>query len=319
MKRGSIFILITALVVIFGLTTSLLHAQAGRGKGRLKGKVVYAENKKPAVGAKVMIQFAQDETVKHETKTNAKGEWAFLGLGSGQWKITASIEGYMPDRKILKVSQFQQNPFLTLKMEKPTEKVLDKDASLIAQGNRLFEEGKFAEALEAFKGFKEKSPEFYETQINIGNCLMKLEKYDEAIASYNTFIEEAKAKNEKVELQAQCLASIGEIYVKQDNMEKAQEFFVQSIDLNPKNEILAYNVAEIFFGNNKNEGALEYYRKASQIKPDWSIPHLKMGYVYLNLGDMQKAVESFTKFVEMDPQNPEAPNIKEVIKGLKEM
>jgi tetratricopeptide (TPR) repeat protein len=319
MKRGSIFILITALVVIFGLTTSLLHAQAGHGKGRLKGKVVYAETKEPAVGASVMMQFAMDETLKHETRTNAKGEWAFLGLGTGEWKIIASIEGYMPDKKILKVSQFQKNPYLILKLEKPTKKVLDEDATLIGQGNKLFEEGKFAEALEAFKGFKEKSPEFYETHINIGNCLMNLGKYDEAIASYNKFLEEAKIKNEKVELQAQCLASIGEIYVKQENMEKAREFFVKSIDLNPKNEILAYNVAEIFFGNNKNEEALKYYQKASLIKPDWSIPHLKMGYVYLNLGDMQKAVESFTKFVEMDPSHPETPNIKEVIKGLKEM
>ncbi len=319
MKRGSIFILITALVVIFGLTASLLHAQAGRGKGRLKGKVVYAETKEPAVGAQVTIQYSLDETLKHETKTNDKGEWAFLGLGTGEWKITASIKGYMPDRKILKVSQFQKNPYLTLKVEKPTEKVLDEDASLIGQGNKLFEEAKFAEALEAFKGFKEKSPEFYEVHINIGNCLMNLEKYDEAIASYNKFLEEAKANNEKVELQAQCLASIGEIYVKQDNMEKAREYFVKSIDLNPKNEILAYNVAEIFFGNNKNQEALVYYQKASQIKPDWSIPFLKMGYVYLNLGDMQKAVENFTKFVQMDPQHPETPNIIEVIKGLKEM
>ena len=94
---------------------------------------------------------------------------------------------------------------------------------------------------------------------------------------------------------------------------------VSGVVLNPKDEILAYNVAEIFFSNNKNEEAKKYYEVASQIKPKWGIPHLKLGYVYLNMGDMPKAIESFSKFVEMDPENSEVPAIKDLIKSLKEM
>jgi len=317
MKRGKIFTLAVAIIVMVGFTVSLSHAQAGRGKGRIKGKVINGDTQKPFVGAKVVIQFAKDANLKHETKTDKKGEWAFIGLGTGEWRITATADGYVPDREAVPVSQFTTNPYVTLKLKKPEKMELAKDASLVEQGNSLYEQGKYDEALDAFKKFQEKTPEFFELHINIGNCLMKQEKYDEAIAEYNTFLE--KATDEKIEMKAQALASIGEIHLKRDEMEKAQSFFIKSVELNPKDEILAYNVAEIFFGNNKNEEAVKYYEIASQIKPKWGIPYLKLGYVYLNLGDMKKAVESFTKFVEMDPGNPEVPAIKDLIKSLQEM
>jgi tetratricopeptide (TPR) repeat protein len=317
MKRGKIFTLAAAIIVMVGFTVSLTHAQAGRGKGRIKGKVIDGKTKKPFFGAKVVIHYAKDENLKHETKTNKKGEWAFIGLGTGEWRLTATADGYVPDREAIHVSQFSANPYIILKLKKPEKMDLAKEAGLVAQGNSLYEEGKYDEALETFKKFQKKTPEFYEVHINIANCLMKQEKYDEAIAEYNTFLE--KAEEEKIELKAQALASIGEIHLKQDDIEKAQSFFMKSVELNPKDEILAYNVAEIFFGNNKNEEAVKYYNIASQIKPKWGIPYLKLGYVYLNLGDMKKAVESFTKFVEVDPGNPEVPAIKDLIKSLEGM
>jgi len=319
MKRGKMFSVVIAVIVVFGFTASLLHAQSGYGKGRLQGKVIFADTRQPAVNVDILIQFALDANLKLETKSNKNGEWGFIGLGTGEWRITASLPGYLPDKKALKVSQFENNPFLNLTLEKITEADLQVDTtSLLGQGNKFYDEGKYEEAMTAFKGFQEKTPEFIEVFINIGNCFLKLEKYDEAIAQYNKFLEAARVKNEKSELQAQALASIGEIYVKQENMEKAQEFFMKSVELNPKNEILAYNVAEIFFGNNKNEEAAKYYLVASQIKPQWGTPYLKLGYVYLNLGDIPKAIEYFNKFMEVDPQNPEVDAVKEVISGLKE-
>lgn len=319
MKRGKMFTVVIAVIVCFSLTASLLHAQAGRGKGRMQGKVTFADTKQPAANVDILIQFAQDANLKFETKSDKNGEWGFIGLGTGEWRITASFAGYLPDKRAIKVSQFALNPVVYLTLEKMTADAVQPDtASLLGQGNQFYEQGKYEEAITAFKGFQEKTPEFIEVSINIGNCLMKMEKYDEAIAQYNIFLDAARVKNEKIELQAQALASIGEIYVKQENMEKAQEFFMKSVELNPKNEILAYNVAEIFFGNNKNEEAAKYYLLASQIKPQWGTPYLKLGYVYLNLGDIPKAIEYFNKFMEVDPQNPEVDNIKEVIKGLKE-
>ncbi|MCP5048341.1 MAG: tetratricopeptide repeat protein, partial [bacterium] len=91
------------------------------------------------------------------------------------------------------------------------------------------------------------------------------------------------------------------------------------LDLNPKDHILAYNVGEIFFSNNKTEEAIRYFNQAATIKPDWGQPHLKIGYAYLNSADYKNAIAAFKKFLELDPQSKEAPAIKDVIKSLKDL
>jgi tetratricopeptide (TPR) repeat protein len=338
MKRGNIFFAVIAVIILLGLDASFCFAQVGRA--RQEG-VLVDETDKPVANASVIIQYmgttdrrgqfvpvaAGQEPHTVKSKTNSKGKFVFVNLGSGIWDLSADVPGYPTLTRRISISQVGRNPQLHLQLTKDrdtiikekVEEKLSSDANLVQQGNMLYQEGKYDEALEAFNGFLEKTPEFFEIYINIGNCLMKQEKYDEAIAQYNKFLAVAKEKGEKIELQAQATASIGEIYLKREDMKTAQSYFMKSIELNPKDEILAYNVAEIFFGNNNNEEAVKYYEIAAKIKPDWAIPYQKLGYVYLNLGDMKKAIEFFEKFIKMDPENPEVPNIKEVINGLKEM
>jgi len=339
MKKGKAFSAVFAVIVILGFTASFTFAQ-GVGRARQEG-TLRDEKGNPVANAAVSLQYmgtmdrrgqfvptpAGQEPHIVKTKTNKNGKFTFVSLGSGIWDLSADVAGYPTLTRRINISQVGRNPHLRLTLTKDRDTVvqekveekLNKDADLVQQGNALYAEGKYEEALEAFKGFQEKTPEFFEIYINIGNCLVKLEKYDEAVAQYNKFLETAKEKELKVELQAQAMASIGEIYLKKDDMTTAQSYFMKSIDLNPKDEILAYNVAEIFFGNGNNEEAIKYYEIASKARPDWGDPYVKLGYVYLNLGDMKKAIEAFSKFVELDPENPEVPNIKEVIKGLKEM
>jgi tetratricopeptide (TPR) repeat protein len=117
-------------------------------------------------------------------------------------------------------------------------------------------------------------------------------------------------------MQAKALASFGEICLRQEKLKEAQEFFTQSIALNPKDEILAYNVAEIFFGQNQIDEAIKNYQLAIQIKPEWSEPYLKIGYAYLNKGNMTKAIESLNEFLKRDPESPQAPVVKSLIESL---
>ena len=125
----------------------------------------------------------------------------------------------------------------------------------------------------------------------------------------------AKEKADVV-MQAKSFASLGEVCLRQEKFKEAGEYFTQSIALNPKDEILAYNVAEIFFGRNQTDKAIEYYKLATQIKPEWSEPYLKMGYAYLNKGDMKLAIASLNDFLARDPESPQAPVVKSLIESL---
>jgi len=87
-------------------------AQAGQGKGRLAGSV-RDEAGIPVANAKVQLQFEaagrQDETI-----TSAKGEWAFIGVGTGQARVTVTAEGFQTVTIQITVSQLQRNKPLSV-------------------------------------------------------------------------------------------------------------------------------------------------------------------------------------------------------------
>ncbi|MFW6136949.1 MAG: tetratricopeptide repeat protein, partial [Candidatus Aminicenantaceae bacterium] len=78
----------------------------------------------------------------------------------------------------------------------------------------------------------------------------------------------------------------------------------------------AYNVGEIFFSNQKIGQAITYFQKAVDINPDYSPAYLRMGYAYLNQNNTDSAKEYFEKFLELDPDSPEAPTVKNILSYL---
>ena len=84
----------------------------------------------------------------------------------------------------------------------------------------------------------------------------------------------------------------------------------------PDNEVLAYNVGEIYFSNRKIDEAIHYFELSIEIKPDWPASYLKLGYAYLNKGDNEKAKLNFNKFLELDPESSEAPAVKNIVDYL---
>ena len=304
------------LACVFAMT-SIAFAQAGRGKGRLTGFVL---NEKGEAIAKAVVKLEFEKGgLKDETVSGAKGEWSFISLGTGNVTLTASADGYLDNNAQAYVQQLEKNPPVKIVLREDKEKkvrVLN-EASMqeLEQGNLLYNERKFDEALEFFNKFAELNPNVYQIYFNIGDVYREKGEFDKANEQYA--IAQAKAKEKAdVILQAKALASFGEICLRQEKYKEAQDFFTQSIALNPKDEILAYNVAEIFFGRNQTDKAIEYYQLAIQIKPEWSEPYLKMGYAYLNKGDMAKAVEQLKEFLKHDPESPQAPVVQSLIDSL---
>jgi tetratricopeptide (TPR) repeat protein len=116
-----------------------------------------------------------------------------------------------------------------------------------------------------------------------------------------------------------AFTGLGDIYIRKEDFDKAQEYFAQALDISPEDEVAAYNVGEVLFSHQKVDEAIKYFELSIQIKKDWSKPYLKLGYVYLNKGDFDKSLEYFNNFIEMDPENSEAPNVKNIIAAIEKM
>ncbi len=318
MRRRFKFTPFILCVLLLGAGLQQLCAQAGRGSGRLKGAVVFADTGQPAPNVTVTLEFADEAGAKFQTKTGNDGQWLFAHLGRGNFRLKAGYPGYTSKEETVMVFQVERpNPFVTLKLVKGTEKILAENADLIEKGNQLVKEEKYGQALAAYEAFLARTPEFYEAYINIGNCLLKMGKPGEAAARFRGFLD--RAADAPPEMKAACLKVLGQIHLQKNDMPAAQEYFIQSISLSPKDEILAYNVAEIFFAAGKYPEALRYFEIAARIKPKWSPPYLKMGYVYSNLGDITKAIQCFENFVKLEPEHAEVPIIRELVKSLKEV
>jgi tetratricopeptide (TPR) repeat protein len=301
------------------VVSAAAYAQAGRGKARLNGTVT-DEKGEPVITATIKIEFEKGGLVD-TTTVNKKGEFGFMGLGTGQVMVTASADGFLDTTVTIRVEQLRDGArnFVSLVLKEDKEKkVRLKDAASLDElekGNTLFNERKFDEALVIFQDFAVKNPSVYQIYFNIGDVYREKGEFDKANEQYVIAQGLAKEKADVV-MQAKSFASLGEVCLRQEKFKEAGDYFTQSIALNPKDEILAYNVAEIFFGRNQTDKAIEYYKLATQIKPEWSEPYLKMGYAYLNKGDMKLAIASLNDFLTRDPESPQAPVVKSLIESL---
>ncbi len=314
----TIGLLVLASLVVAGLG----FAQAGRGIGRLGGVVLDLDGK-PMENVKLTLVFSQNDKMKFEQITGKKGDWSFLGLGTGNWDLTAVAPGFMPQTKALYVSQLGVNPKVTVTMQKIPKAgsgiVADETTfALLEKGNQLFKEAKFDEALVQFQQFLEKNPNLYQIQLSIGDCYREKGEFDKAIENYNKVLELSKSDPTLgKEMSAKAQAGIGNCYLKQGKLPEAQNFFKQSIENSPKDEVLAYNVGEIYFSNHGYDDAIRYFEMATQIRPEWPDPYIKLGYVHLNKAENDKAAESFEKFLKLEPEGERAAQVRNILNAIR--
>jgi tetratricopeptide (TPR) repeat protein len=303
------------------LTAGLAIAQAGRGTARMNG-IVLDPGGKPVVGAKVTATFTQAGGSTFETTTDKKGEFVFMGVGTGNWDVTVNAKGYQPVSQRIYTSQLNKNPKATIKLDKKAEGtgIVQDEATFqtLEEGNAFFKDGKYDTALLMYEEFMAKNPGAYQVLLNIGDCYREKGDYDTAIQKYTRLIEQSAADQTMGKtLTAKGLAAIGLCFLKQGKLTESQDYFKKSIEMAPQDENLPYNVAEIYFSNSQVDEAIRYFEMAIQIKPDWPDPYFRVAYAYLNKGDTAKAVENLEKFIKLEPETERTAQAKSILDAIK--
>ncbi|MGQ9619175.1 MAG: tetratricopeptide repeat protein [Candidatus Aminicenantia bacterium] len=318
MSKKLLFILL--LLVFISVN---IFAQAGMGRGRISGKVV-DENGNPIEDVIITAQNLSETGTILKGKSNKKGEWAIAGLGTGLWRLTASKDGYAPATLELRVSEFR-NPPVNFKLMKlktgPSMLSTDKEAlALFEKADAAVKEGRYDEGISMFNQVLQKYPSLFHIFLNIGYTYMKKDDLDSALKNFQEVLDKLKARDgnfsKEPETAFKAFVGIGEVWIKKGEFEKARENFEEALKLSPKDEALAYSVGEIYFDNQKIDEAIRYYELAITIKTDWWKPHAKLGYCYLNKGNVQKSIEYLKKALELQPDPSEAETIKAIIAQL---
>lgn len=294
--------------------------QAGRGTARLGGVVVDPQGK-PLPGVKVTAAFDQPGGAKFETTTDKKGEWSFLGLGTGTWRLAAEAPGYLPAATSAFVRQLERNPRITIKLEKAAGSGSLQDpasAKTLEEAQAFFREGRYEAAQAMYEDFLAQNPAAYQVLLSIGDCQREKGDLAGAMKTYERLIASAEADQAGGRaMMAKGLAAVGLCHVRLGDLGAALERFKRSVETSPGDERLLYSIAEILFSNHQVDEAIRYYDLAIEAKPDWPDPYLRAAYASLNKGDNARAIERLERFIELEPATERTSQAKAVLETIK--
>jgi tetratricopeptide (TPR) repeat protein len=304
-----------AVVVALGLAAPAV----AQSTGMVKGKVVDAKNE-VVEGAKVLIEFAEGTSRKHETKTNKKGEFIQIGLFPGNYKVTASKEGVGAQMYEVRVRigtaaevNFQLSPQSGLSDEdKKRQAALS--GSLTA-GEALIKEGKHDEAIAKFNEAITVLPTCHVCYYYVGFANAQKQQYAEAEAAYK------KATELKPDF-AEAYNALAGVYNQQKKYDEALAVSAKAAEIagtggGAGNASAIYNQGVSLWNAQKFAEAKAQFEKAVALDPNMAEAWYQLGMANLNTGDMPGAVTAFEGYLKAAPNGPKAAEAKTIVAQLK--
>lgn len=88
------------------------------------------------------------------------------------------------------------------------------------------------------------------------------------------------------------------------NAAKQKEYLEQLVAAYPKDERAHFNLGGYHFGQQEFPQAIDHYKKATELAPDYSPAYNILGYAYRQNEDYPNAEKAFKKYIELIPNDP---------------
>ena len=125
----------------------------------------------------------------------------------------------------------------------------------VRTGNRLYADEQFLDAEIAFRRALETNPQSFEASFNLGNALVRQEKYEEAFRQYRHAL--ALLPQDDAERRAAAFHNIGNTLLMSGQIAQSIEAFKESLRNNPRDNETRYNLAfaqKLLQNQEQNEG-----------------------------------------------------------------
>ncbi|MFB3922452.1 MAG: tetratricopeptide repeat protein [Terriglobia bacterium] len=288
--------------VIFAVLLGVIPAfsQTGGLSGVAKG-----EKGERLVGYPVIIE-RQDVKGTYPTKTNKKGEYIYIGLPIGNYKVSLKDpSGRELFYQTLRVG-LGDPTVLDFDLAKERVRATEEQQKQLAANPELAKK-KEAEERDAkqFTGLKQTFEQ--------GQALMSEKKYADAAAMFEQALPLAKEKNVPVVLArlAQAYAGAASVETNRDaktqQREKALQYYAKAIEASPTDATLHNNLGSLYADMGKTAEAQQEFQKAAEINPAGASGYYyNMGVVFVNKNQMDEAATALKKSTELDPTNANA-------------
>jgi tetratricopeptide (TPR) repeat protein len=280
-------------------------------QGKIEGTVTDSQGN-PLEKVTITITSLKAATGHINIKTDKKGKFVQIGLWPGRYQVSLKKSGYLPVSQEVKVS-IADSTKVAIKMEKAEEAIertLSKADKSFLTGYKLYEQGKYEEAAQAYEEAIKLSSTQWGYYFNLGLSYKKLNKKEEAVAAFQ----------KAVELNPESFSSnkeLGEALGKSGNYEEAKVYYQRAIELSPDEPDVFYNLGVCLMNLGESVEALDAFLKAVEIKEDYVEAYYQIGTIYIGQNKTEEAVISLEKFLELAPEHEKASIAKQLLDYLK--
>jgi tetratricopeptide (TPR) repeat protein len=296
-----------ALPLVFALAAPAL-AQTGL----VKGKVVDAENK-PVADAPVVIEQMEGGNRKLTTKTDRRGEFVQLGLQSGGYRVSVTVDklgsGFADAR--IRVGQTSEVNIKLSTVPAGTDPKVAALKGAFDAGVAASRTGNHDGAIAKFQEAVALQPTCHECYFNIGYAF--LQKKDEKQAEENW----KKGLEQKPD-HAETLNALATLYNNQKRFDEAAAIGAKAAASAPAgNADAVYNQGIILWNAGKIAEAKVKFEEAAKADPNHADARYQLGMALLNEGKMPEAVASFEEYLKLAPTGQFAAQAKAMLSQLK--
>jgi Flp pilus assembly protein TadD len=280
--------------------------------GLVKGKVVGPDGK-PVADAVVTVEFMEGLSRKLTTKTDKRGEFVQLGLQSGGYRVSASVDKLGSGFADVRV-RVGNSAEVTIKLSPLPPGADPKLAAL----KTAFDEGVAASraqdfdlAITKFQAALAVQPVCHECYYNLGYAY--LQKKDEKQAE-----EQWKKALEQKADHAETLNALATLYNSQKRFDEAAAVSAKAAAGGGAGSADAiYNQGIILWNAGKIAEAKEKFEEATKADPNHADARFQLGMALLNEGKIPDAVSSFETYLKLAPSGQFAAQAKGMLSQLK--
>ncbi len=175
-----------------------------------------------------------------------------------------------------------------------SEKATDKDRLYIEAIYSLLRENNPEKSSFILKQMAKKYPKEKRVHFFLGFLYAEKELYNESIEEYNKALELDPNYGDVFNLLAYTYSDMG-------NFEKAIEYLKKYASVLPGDANPLDSMGEIYLRMGRLDEAMAKYKEALEIKPDFFMTHLTIGYIYALKENYQETMKWIDQFVVMSP------------------
>ncbi len=318
-KRIAFFIFITIFI-----SSSISVAQTRRLKLKVNGT-----DGKPIEGVKITLTSPEKDDYKKIVSTDKKGQTTFLlHMEIKNVNFLLEKEGYqnLQDSKELRrirksqEALYYEHSFILYRTDElsPEQKIqqyesAQKAHSFFNKGAELFQAEDFSGAAEQFKKAVETKPDFLEAYQNLAASYFRAELYQEAIEAAKKALEIKPDSAQTLKLISVAYSSLGDEKTALEYQDKLKG--LPDAEFSPE-EI--FNMGVTAANEGRDEEAAEFFKRATETKPDFALAYYQLGVTYFRLKNMEGAKAALEKYLELEPEGENAKIAETLLKYVDE-